>query len=158
MSKTNQELQVNIDVANDLAVTSLQVNAKFESLKRQILDRTCRPETDHGDVIAQWKLISEIWPHQPPSNHLHALIGVRDTIPAKGSLIAPSRMGDPRQIVASQSNCITAAFAKFLQAVRDDTVKIDLKPEDYSATYSLFHSSAELYRDKEARSEAIRVY
>ncbi len=50
------------------------------------------------------------------------------------------------------------SFAKFLRVVLDDTVEIDLKPEDYSATHSLFHSSSVLYRDKTERVEANRVF
>jgi hypothetical protein len=35
---------------------------------------------------------------------------------------------------------------------------MDLKPEDYAATHSLFHSSATLYPDEAHRTQAIRVF
>ncbi len=50
------------------------------------------------------------------------------------------------------------SFAKFLRVVRDDTVGIDLKPEDYSATLSLFHSSAVLYESEAQRVDATRLF
>ncbi|KAH9046590.1 hypothetical protein EDB84DRAFT_1250076, partial [Lactarius hengduanensis] len=43
------------------------------------------------------------------------------------------------------------AFAKFLRISRGDAVEIDLKPEAYSATHSLFHSSAAQYTDEAQR-------
>jgi hypothetical protein len=48
------------------------------------------------------------------------------------------------------------SFGNFLRAVRDDTVHV--KPEDYAATQSLFHSSAMLYEDEDSRSEEIRIF
>jgi hypothetical protein len=51
-----------------------------------------------------------------------------------------------------------SSFAKFLKAVRDSNVEMDLKPEDYATTQSLFHSSATLYADEGSRSQAIRVF
>ncbi len=50
------------------------------------------------------------------------------------------------------------SFAKFLRATREDTVEIDLKPGDYSATHSFIHSSAALYTDESRRVEATRVF
>jgi len=50
------------------------------------------------------------------------------------------------------------SFARFIRNVREDTVEIDLKPEDYSATHSLLHSSAVLYQDEARRVEATRVF
>jgi hypothetical protein len=49
-------------------------------------------------------------------------------------------------------------FSKFLRAISDDTVDINLKPEDYSAAHSLLHKSAEIYVDEASRSNAIRVF
>lgn len=46
------------------------------------------------------------------------------------------------------------SFANFLRVIREDTGEIDLKPEDYSATHSLFHSFAMLYDDEAKRSAA----
>jgi hypothetical protein len=51
-----------------------------------------------------------------------------------------------------------SSFAKFLRVVRDGDVQMDLEPEDYAATQSLFHSSATLYPDEASRSQAIRVF
>ncbi len=50
------------------------------------------------------------------------------------------------------------SFAKFLRIAREDTVEIDLKPEVYSATHSLFHTSAVVYDDEGRRVEATRVF
>ncbi|KAI0000747.1 hypothetical protein BJV74DRAFT_882609 [Russula compacta] len=50
------------------------------------------------------------------------------------------------------------SFERFLRVIRVDTVDIGLKTEDYSATHSLFHPSAALYRDEDARSQAIRIH
>ena len=50
------------------------------------------------------------------------------------------------------------SFAKFLRVVRDDTVGIDLKPEDYSATHSLFQSSAVLYESEARRLDATELF
>jgi len=49
-------------------------------------------------------------------------------------------------------------FGNFLRRAREDTVEINLKPEDLSATHSLFHSSAEIYQNKRARSRSQRVF
>ncbi len=50
------------------------------------------------------------------------------------------------------------SFAKFLRIAREDNVEIDLKPEVYSATHSLFHSSAVVYDDEARRVEATRMF
>jgi hypothetical protein len=50
------------------------------------------------------------------------------------------------------------SFAKFLRVARTATGEIDLTPEDYSATHSLFHSSAMLYKDEAKRVEGTRVF
>ncbi|KAH9055212.1 hypothetical protein EDB87DRAFT_1580049 [Lactarius vividus] len=46
------------------------------------------------------------------------------------------------------------AFADFLRIARGDIVDIDLKPEVYSATHSLFHSSAAFYLNEASRVES----
>ena len=50
------------------------------------------------------------------------------------------------------------SFAKFLRVTRKDTGEINLTPADYSATHSLFHSSAMLYIDKAERLKAISIF
>jgi hypothetical protein len=50
------------------------------------------------------------------------------------------------------------AFAKFMRSISDDTVDINLKPDDYSAVHSLFDRSAVVYGDEASRSDAIRVF
>ncbi|KAH9000159.1 hypothetical protein EDB92DRAFT_1939906 [Lactarius akahatsu] len=50
------------------------------------------------------------------------------------------------------------SFAKFLRISRGDAVEIDLKPKAYSATHSLFHSSAVLYTNKAQRIAGTSMY
>jgi hypothetical protein len=49
-------------------------------------------------------------------------------------------------------------FAKFMRAMRDDTVDINLKSEDFSATHSFLQNSAVVYKNEALRSEAIRAF
>jgi hypothetical protein len=50
------------------------------------------------------------------------------------------------------------SFGKFLRAVGDDSVEIELEAEDYSAVHSLFHTSAILHSNEGERTQAVRVY
>jgi hypothetical protein len=50
------------------------------------------------------------------------------------------------------------SFAKFLRVAHEDTGEIELNPEDYSATHSLFHCSAAIYKDEHKRIEATKVF
>jgi hypothetical protein len=47
---------------------------------------------------------------------------------------------------------------KFLRAVCNDSVEIDLKAEDYSAKHSLFHKSEILYAREDDHAEAVRIF
>jgi hypothetical protein len=49
-------------------------------------------------------------------------------------------------------------FGRFLPVIRRYFVEISLKPEDYSATRSLFDSPAMLYNNKAWRLEATNVF
>ncbi|KAH9167868.1 hypothetical protein EDB89DRAFT_1649475 [Lactarius sanguifluus] len=49
------------------------------------------------------------------------------------------------------------SFAKFLRISHGDAVGIELKPETYSATHSLFHLSAALYSNEDKRVAATRT-
>jgi len=51
-----------------------------------------------------------------------------------------------------------SSFAKFLRLAHKETGEIELTPEDYSATHSLFHYSAALYKDESKRIEATKVF
>jgi hypothetical protein len=64
-------------------------------------------------------------------------------------------MGIPGRTVASLHNCITP-HAKFLRSAREDTDEINLKPDDYSATYALFYAYSVLHTA--ARVEAVDVF
>ncbi|KAH9004562.1 hypothetical protein EDB86DRAFT_2771463, partial [Lactarius hatsudake] len=50
------------------------------------------------------------------------------------------------------------SFAKIIRIARGDAIEIDLKPEAYSATHSLFHSSAALYDNKTLRVETTKIF
>jgi hypothetical protein len=50
------------------------------------------------------------------------------------------------------------SFAKFLRAVRDENIGVNLEAEDYSAVHSLFHASAILHKNEGVRTQAVRVF
>ena len=50
------------------------------------------------------------------------------------------------------------SFANFLRVAHEDTGEIELKPEDYSATHSLFLHSASLYKEEAKRVEATDAF
>ncbi|KAI9456037.1 hypothetical protein BJY52DRAFT_1384109 [Lactarius psammicola] len=47
------------------------------------------------------------------------------------------------------------SFAKFLRNIREDTIEVDLK---YSATHSLFYSSAMVYSNKAERVDSVKLF
>jgi hypothetical protein len=49
------------------------------------------------------------------------------------------------------------SFGRFLRAVTDESVEIELTAEDYSAVHSLFAKSAQLYGNEAGRTQAVRV-
>jgi len=50
------------------------------------------------------------------------------------------------------------SFANFLRVAHEDTGEIELKPEDYSATHSLFYRSAAVYKEENNRIEETNVF
>jgi hypothetical protein len=50
------------------------------------------------------------------------------------------------------------SFARFMRRAHDNTVKMDLGPEIYSATHSLTHAAAEIYPDEARRAQAVEVF
>jgi hypothetical protein len=50
------------------------------------------------------------------------------------------------------------SFGRFLRRAHQDTVEINLKPENYSATHSLFQSSAAIYRNEASRVKEVKEF